>query len=41
MSAFMKRRAESEVQALWRELNVIAEKIDDFADLMLRGASST
>jgi hypothetical protein len=30
---------ESDVQALLRKLNVITEKIDDLADLMLRGAS--
>jgi hypothetical protein len=41
LGAFMNCRAESEVQALWRELNLITEKIDDLADLMLRGASST
>jgi len=41
LGAFMNCRAESEVQALLRKLNVITAKIDDLADVMLRGASST
>jgi hypothetical protein len=41
LGAFMNCRAESDVQAQLRKLNVITAKIDDLADLMRRRTSRT